>query len=345
MKKSLVITTIATILVIVVALTTATFAWFSSGSQSNVTSSFTAQADNAAFSFSKWEGTDYAVTSSTTIDFTDAEGLYGTTPYAYWSTNGLKAVAPINEIDTGTIATFASSDEVAAGMAGVGLPSEPFYSAQAVAGNTSVSAITYLNPKNLTKPASGQPLDYPNIARFSMTNIKSYDQAVQVTVTITPNDRDNSNDVRAASALRFVLIAKPLSGDPTGFVLASQYNYGIKNSGTDIFSGTTPSDTTATSATYTPVATANEDGLKRIIAAQSVVGQDSVTYQLLAAGLPSTGTQEASYTKAKMAAQASYAMYLYVWLDGTTVGASASQGGFTFTIAFTGQELTAAVSP
>ena len=105
MKKSLVITTIATILVIVVALTTATFAWFSSGDESNVTSSFTAQADNAAFSFSKWEGTDYAVTSSTTIDFTDAEGLYGSNPYAYWSTNGMKAVAPIKEINLDSVLT------------------------------------------------------------------------------------------------------------------------------------------------------------------------------------------------------------------------------------------------
>ena len=119
MKKSLVITTIATILVIVVALTTATFAWFSSGDESNVTSSFTAQADNAAFSFSKWEGTDYAVTSSTTIDFTDAEGLYGTNPYAYWSTNGMKAVAPINEINLSTVDTFAGS-EVAGGTVNTG---------------------------------------------------------------------------------------------------------------------------------------------------------------------------------------------------------------------------------
>ena len=338
MKKSLVITTIATILVIVVALTTATFAWFSSGDESNVTSSFTAQADNAAFSFSKWEGTDYAVTSSTTIDFTDAEGLYGTNPYAYWSTNGMKAVAPINEINLSTVDTFAGS-EVAGGMAGTGLPGEAFYSAQAVAGNTSVNAIKYLDPKNLVY-ASGTALEYPNIARFSMTNIKDYTQAVQATVTITPTDPQSSNDVRAASALRFVIIAQPLSGDPTGFVLASQYNYGIKNGGTDIFTGTTPSSQTATNATYTAVSTADEDGVKRIIAAKSLVGQSSAEYTLLAAGLPAENTEAASYVKAKMAPGASYAIYMYVWLDGTTVGSSASTCSFTFTLSFTGQELT-----
>ena len=338
MKKSLVITTIATILVIVVALTTATFAWFSSGDESNVTSSFTAQADNAAFSFSKWEGTDYAVTSSTTIDFTDAEGLYGTNPYAYWSTNGMKAVAPINEINLSTVDTFAGS-EVAGGMAGTGLPGEAFYSAQAVAGNTSVNAIKYLDPKNLVY-ASGTALEYPNIARFSMTNIKDYTQAVQATVTITPTDPQSSNDVRAASALRFVIIAQPLSGDPTGFVLASQYNYGIKNGGTDIFTGTTPSSQTATNATYTAVSTADEDGVKRIIAAKSLVGQSSAEYTLLAAGLPAENTEAASYDKAMMAPGASYAIYMYVWLDGTTVGSSASTGSFTFTLSFTGQELT-----
>ncbi len=340
MKKSLVITTIATILVIVVALTTATFAWFSSGDESNVTSSFTAQADNAAFSFSKWEGTDYAVTSSTTIDFTDAEGLYGTNPYAYWSTNGMKAVAPINEINLTTVDTFASG-EVAGGMAGTGLPGEAFYSAQAVAGNTSVNAIKYLDPKSLVY-ASGTALEYPNIARFSMTNIKDYTQAVQATVTITPTDPQSSNDVRAASALRFVIIAQPLSGDPTGFVLASQYNYGIKNGGTDVFTdgGTVPSNQTATNATYTAVSTADEDGVKRIIAAKSLVGQSSAEYTLLAAGLPAESTEAATYTKAKMAPGASYAIYMYVWLDGTTVGSSASTGSFTFTLSFTGQELT-----
>lgn len=340
MKKSLVITTIATILVIVVALTTATFAWFSSGDESNVTSSFTAQADNAAFSFSKWEGTDYAVTSSTTIDFTDAEGLYGTNPYAYWSTNGMKAVAPINEINLDTVDTFVGG-EVAGGMAGTGLPGEAFYSAQAVAGNTSVNAIKYLDPKNLVY-SSGTALEYPNIARFSMTNIKDYTQAVQATVTITPTDPQSSNDVRAASALRFVIIAQPLSGDPTGFVLASQYNYGIKNGGTDIFTdgGTVPSSQTATNATYTAVSTADEDGVKRIIAAKSLVGQSSAEYTLLAAGLPAESTEAATYGKAMMASGASYAIYMYVWLDGTTVGSSASTGSFTFTLSFTGQELT-----
>ena len=344
MKKSLVITTIATILVIVVALTTATFAWFSSGDESNVTSSFTAQADNAAFSFSKWEGTDYAVTSSTTIDFTDAEGLYGSNPYAYWSTNGMKAVAPIKEINLDSVSYFASSNNVSSGMGGVGLPSEPFYSAQAVAGNTSISAIKYLDPKNLVY-SSGTALEYPNIARFSMTNIKDYTQAVQATATITPTDPQRSNDERAASAHRFVIIAKPLSGDPTGFVLASQYNYGVKEGATELFSGTTPSKTSTGNAKYTPVATADEDGIKRILAAKSLVGQSNAEYTLLAAGLPAESTEAATYTKAKMAPGASYEICMYVWLDGTTVGSSASTGSFTFTLSFTGQELTVPDEP
>ena len=175
MKKSLVITTIATVLVIVVALTTATFAWFSAGTTSAVSSSFSAQADNAAFSFRRWIGNDaYDVNSTTTIDFTDVS--YGNetnhTNYAIWSSTGMVAVAPITEITTGTPATMTSANS---NMKVLGLPGANFYSAQANGSNANVSAVTYLDPTALKVPASADvAIAYPNVARFMLVNGKNY---------------------------------------------------------------------------------------------------------------------------------------------------------------------------
>lgn len=345
MKKSLVITTIATVLVIVVALTTATFAWFSAGTTSAVSSTFSAQADNAAFSFRRWIGNDaYDVNSTTTIDFTDIS--YGTTTnntnYAIWSSTGMVAVAPITEIATGSPVTMTQAN---ANMKVLGLPGANFYSAQANGSNSNVSAITYLDPTALTVPASSDvALAYPNVARFMLVNGKNYAQAVQVTVTVTPGSNQNNADVYATQGLRFLMIAKPTatgSDGAVGFVLGTQYNYGMKDSGsTDVFTGTVPSNTTQSGVTYNTVSAANDDGTNRILAPATLDGGNNISYKLLANDPVETAKD--GYVKAMLPARASYEIYLYVWLDGTTVGASASNGQFSFNISFTGAELTEA---
>ena len=345
MKKSLVITTIATVLVIVVALTTATFAWFSAGTTSAVTSSFSAQADNAAFSFRRWIGNDaYDVNSTTKIDFTDVSYGNGTnnTNYAIWSSTGMVAVAPITEIATGTPVIMEDAND---DMKVLGLPGANFYSAQSNGSNANVSAITYLDPTALTVPASTDiALAYPNVARFMLVNGKNYAQAVQVTVTVTPGSNQNNADVYATQGLRFLMIAKPTatgSDGAIGFVLGTQYSYGMKKGGTNVFSGTVPSDTSQSGVTYDTVSASSEDGTNMILAPETLDGGSSISYKLLATD-PVTTTKD-GYAKAMLPARASYEVYLYVWLDGTTVGASASNGQFSFNISFTGAELTETV--
>ena len=64
MKKSLVISTIATVLVVVVALTTATFAWFSTNSISETTSEFQVASTDNAITIQRWLPADSGVSGA-----------------------------------------------------------------------------------------------------------------------------------------------------------------------------------------------------------------------------------------------------------------------------------------
>ena len=87
MKKSLVISTIATVLVVVVALTTATFAWFSTSQAAVLTNSFAVATSGSGADIFRWntEQNNYEATAASEWEM----GQYSN-PYE-WTTPGKAA--------------------------------------------------------------------------------------------------------------------------------------------------------------------------------------------------------------------------------------------------------------
>ena len=346
MKKSLVITTIATVLVIVVALTTATFAWFSSSQTTNLTSTFQAQASNAVFNMYKYESGptgNYAFTPNTSIDFTDiSNGSIG--QYGYWTTSNMAAMAPQVLITEGAVNSGNGNLK--------GLPNAAFYTASSDDG----SNLTDIKVLSMNDTGSATA---PNVARFKLENGTTSTKAVKITVTVNPTNRDTTVDIQATAALRFLMIAVPTDKTDTtsnkGFVFGTQYEYGLL--GGD--AGTTPFDFTDAKNNSTQAAT--PDGIPDAgdtnsnsdydLADTAAYNSYSSGYQvqLTAAGKPSQqglkyalnatlGEEDdktaANYTGAKLGTKDSFEVYLYVWYDGPSSGGQMSMGSVEFTINF-----------
>ena len=347
MKKSLVITTIATVLVIVVALTTATFAWFSTGSETAVNSQFTAQTDASVFRMYKWQDTAYSTEANNLLDFGDVSYTSKTSQYAYWSTSGMQAFRPIKEIDTNTIVTTAQNDTIG----GLGLPGAEFFTAN-TSGSTLIN-VAKVDYAKLGAPEMGGSLKSPNVARFQLENNQDTPIAVQVTVTITPAGSDNH--VRMANAMKFLIIAKPIdsngdgvseapdAGDSSagdiGFVFGTEYGYGLQ--GYNFSSGDGTSDTTAIAGSVTGTSK-NQAGKINYVTPINENEATPRTYNFIdPTTFASVSGSTTAYNSAKLEPGHSYAIYLYVWLDGTLASGSAAEGQVTFNIGFTGKELTA----
>ena len=343
MKKSLVITTIATVLVIVVALTTATFAWFSSSQTTNLTSTFQAQASNAVFNMYKYESGptgNYAFTPNTSIDFTDiSNGSIG--QYGYWTTSNMAAMAPQVLITEGAVNSSNGNLK--------GLPNAAFYTASSDDG----SNLTDIRVLSMNDTGSATA---PNVARFKLENGTTSTKAVKITVTVNPTNPDTTVDIQATAALRFLMIAVPTDKADTtrnkGFVFGTQYEYGLLSGVTpfvftDVKNNTSPDVSTPDGIPDAGDTNSNSDynlantdayssysGYQVQLTAAGAPSQQGLKYELNATLGEEDDKTAANYTGAKLGTKDSFEIYLYVWYDGPSSGGQMSMGSVAFTINF-----------
>lgn len=341
MKKSFVITTIATVLVIVVALTTATFAWFSSSQTTNLSSTFQAQASNAVFNMYKYESGstgNYAFTPNTAIDFTDiTNGSAG--QYGYWTTGNMAAMAPQVLIKETNVDNSNGNLK--------GLPNTAFYTASSDDG-TNLKDIKVLS---MTETGTATA---PNVARFKLENGTTSNKAVKITVTVKPSNTNNTVDIQATAALRFLMIAVPNDTTDTtnnkGFVFGTQYSYNLLSDTTPfVFTDVKDNETSDPTPDGIPDAgdtnskskynTAQNSDYEALYSTSQVLltkaGDASPVGLTYALNTTLSGsTAAADYDGAKLGVKDYYEIYLYVWYDGPSSGGQMSQGSVAFTINF-----------
>ena len=328
MKKSLVITTIATVLVIVVALTTATFAWFSASSNNEVTSNFTAQTSNAVFTFYPWSSGnnqyDYA-NGSSSLDLTQFTTLDTNSGHGGFITiENMKPYVPFETINADTPVVMTGN--------WAGLPGEAFYTAQDTNGQLTDAYKTPTDSDtptddSLTVAAQMSNSGLANIARFELVNGKNVAKNVDISVTIT--GKGNSPDVAVAEEMRVILIGVP-SADNTGakkFIVGTEYvSGGDPADWSDSFTeGSYVSNTTTSYSTFT-----QGGGYANLITPKSMNRDPNgtLTYSFPYKIAAST------FSGISIAAGESYDIYLYIWLDGSEITDGGAGGAVDLKINF-----------
>lgn len=324
MKKSLVITTIATVLVIVVALTTATFAWFSASSNNEVTSSFTAQTSNAVFTFYPWSSGngqyDYA-NGSSSLDLTQFTTLDTNAGHGGFITiENMKPYVPFETINADTPVVMTGN--------WAGLPGEEFYTAQDTNGQLTDAYKTPTNSAAAEVASQIANAGFANVARFELVNGKSVNKNVDISVTI--RGKGNSPDVAVAEEMRVILIGVP-SGDNTGakpFIVGTEYvSGGDPAVWSDSFAeGSYVSNTTASYSTFT----ADGDGYANLITPASMNRDPNGT---LTYSFPYK-IADSTFSGISIVAGASYDVYLYIWLDGSEITDGGAGGAVDLKINF-----------
>ena len=316
MKKSLVISTIATVLVVVVALTTATFAWFTASSLTTASTNFTVDQAGGAVDIYTWnkELEDYnAAPISAAQEFalgqytqsyewsaTYANGAYGSGESAAQS--AYRPLMPTKELDTTVEADQANE---------LGLPNIDFIAAEAKTGGKI----------NVTNHAVK-----PVVARFKLET--SYVKTnANITITITIPQEATNFDINAGKNVRFVLfgVSQTPSADAQNFTFATNYNY-ITNApssdGQEITPGYDTVEFTQTESDAAATAT-------------------SIT-QVMSTNSFSSETKSATSTlNFVMSGGVTVECYLYLWLEGNTTVNTSSQGQFTFQISVNGTDASA----
>ena len=315
MKKSLVISTIATVLVVVVALTTATFAWFSSTDTAQSVASFEVSDSGGKFRIFPYELTDAsaagatgAFSSSMTASLDLIDGI-GSTTYNTDALGGTVTVGDattINPTAPKAPLTFKTDDSDA------GLPNVQFISAQtATEGKI-----------NVTNAAS-----MPIVSRFI---VNTAEDAITLNITARLQQPEAQRaDMFAAQNFKFLLIGWSAEDNATtqSFVFGTDYSYVTGPSSAPIES------TGNVVPTYTPV-----DISEYYASGAGTIGKTNTV--LTDATFPSiTTTSLASGVEAKsgdiqMAAGVDVYCTLYVWFDGKEMGDSASSSNLTFTLDF-----------
>ena len=326
MKKSLVISTIATVLVVVVALTTATFAWFSASGTTTAVGDFEVSSAGGGVSVYLW---DKNAGQSGAFETSPVIGNFALGGYQ----NGYEWNAP-NGAAEGTTGAYTLN------------PIMPSAEIKGVRESGMLSGTTDTNNKNLPNVAfvngvlTADGVDVksinarPMVARFRMAAGFATTN-VTITVTITPADATDPS-VQAAQSARFVLIGqRPTgTGDETNpdFQFGTDYKYITSVSGTLLEDNQyIAADGTAyTSVTFTDDADAAADGL--------VVKKATTTGAGVSAGNPTSATNTMEFT---MGNTVMLDCVLYVWLDGENASNSSSMGEFDFSLAIAGKDATA----
>ena len=301
MKKSLVISTIATVLVVVVALTTATFAWFSTGTDTTAGSDFTVSTGGGDFRIFPYELSDggagaagaFAGSPVYTLDLVD--GISTTTYNA-----GLLGATMTGDTFNPTMPTT----ELTHYVNQAGLPAINF--AQAT---TATSGVTMTS--NAAKPI---------VVRFILdTSLETVNMKITATVKQV-GDAATRSSVEAAQNIRFVLFGYSDADDTTtqSFVFATPYK---------TFANAAASGNVA-SPDYQPADLSAYD-----LGRTQVVKKVDATFESASLTNIVSGVTQESGEIAMMQGTDVYCT-LYVWFDGETMDEGASDGSINFTLEF-----------
>lgn len=307
MKKSLVISTIATVLVVVVALTTATFAWFTASSVSQATAEFTVSTAGGSIQITPWDKTQngYAAAPYSggtamplggydqSYEFSLAASNGATDDTSTNALNGYKPLVPKEELTTAVTDASVTGEQ--------GLPGINFINAQ-----QNGSQINVIN-------TDARPV----VARFRLDTIKDTVNA-QIRVTLAVPDSAPTTSYTAANNFKFVLfgISAAPGANAQSFTFGTNYSYVTGPADAEISAGgkITP--------TYHPVA------FTETLTGNAI--EDAAEF-----GTINSGNRTQTVTlDFKMTAGVAVDCYLYVWLDGQNATNTSSAGEVNFTLNF-----------
>lgn len=307
MKKSLVISTIATVLVVVVALTTATFAWFTAGSVSQATAEFTISTAGGTIQITPWDKTQNSYAAAPysggtamplggydqSYEFSLAASNGATKDPSTNALNGYKPLVPKEEL------TEEVTDETVTGEQG--LPGINFINAQQQG-----SKINVIN-------TDARPV----VARFRLDTIKNTVNA-QIVVTLEVPGGAPTTSYTAANNFKFVLfgVSAAPGENAQSFTFGTNYSYVTNQDDTEISAAgeVTPK--------YVPVK------FTETLTGSAI--EDAAEF-----GTINSGNNRKEVTlDFKMTAGVAVDCYLYVWLDGQNATNTSSDGKVNFTLNF-----------
>lgn len=315
MKKSLVITTIATVLVIVVALTTATFAWFSTSDTTTASGDFTVSTGGGDFRIYTWDKdqSQYGIDPIYMLDLTSYGSGYNFDTTGMGSTlgneNKINPTMPITPLD-GIIN---------------GLTAKNFMTGNQLDTGVNVTSIT-------AKPIYAKFLLDTSLA----------DTQLDITITIK-SDNPTRNMINAINNLNFMLVGKSAvdSADTQSFVFGTTYSYyadGTYDPDKALAVGEIAQaeyDAEVKSQTVDEYATANLGGVTNIVKKDVKADLKAVTLASFQTGGTGGNNRVVLNSGAiNMELGTEIECVLFLWFDGDEMTESASDGSFNFEISF-----------
>lgn len=357
MKKSMVVTTIAMILVVVVAITTATFAWFSVSTSATVDGQFTAASGSATINLLDPQGKiEYGRTTKEEFDgVIGSMGNWGST-LSLGSSNEMQPLVPVvgstlsgseGGADTGLAGALATSNFNFANDAfttTIKAPAYPdyVYGIQENPGETvnGSSVDMFLNlykqEANLWGDATeynGKPLQ-PSLftATFYLANFSASDITdAPVTIAVTANE--GANNVAVLNAARFMMAYTTIGAVSNTYIYSEGINYGVNYNQNLVYDKTTTElskNNSAVTEGYTSAL------LIKGAAAPSKAG--TLDSGIAGAGGGSEGTVTKTFTATMNLASAVnnkdnvVAVSLAVWLDGWELNNAGNAGAINFSL-------------
>ena len=328
MKKSLVISTIATVLVVVVALTTATFAWFSTNSISETTSEFQVASTDNAITIQRWLPADNtnsgAYENPLTAPWTIGDGSAPNYEYVLTGTASVKGESATASSAYSLLAPTAKLDATNFNTASgkYGLPGVYFFSA-----TQNGSEITDLQ-QNLR----------PVAVRFAISANSFAKTKAVASVTVSVNaDGATPADFNAAQNARVYLECVPQDGastDSQAIKVATTYKYVADPA--NAYTTTQGEDKITSTA-----GGAVESGAKSAQTAEGTKLVLDTTNSSLVANVDTSiikgeVTTSATSVVFSMEQGAMYDCVLYIWIDGLTANDTAASGAFSVAVEFSG---------
>ena len=345
MKKSTLITTIAMIVVVVVALSTATYAWFSSSATAIANTSFTTGVTGdwtimlGTVDGENYNDLSYVGTAADTIDLTEQATAINT---GLW--------CPTAEIST----TIAGSDAATtlANRAG-------FVSAEKTGNNYVVKKIQN-EAMNGTSAATNEGSVKPFALR--LVNVSGATKQLQLNITINAGSSGTTNSMYAAAAVRFYIY----EFKNTDTTVGTKYTSGYRLTTTDLSSATIDSTTITEAQAINP--SANLKALTKYadaadVAAEKASAEGDPIYTAVSMADYSVANIESQFTPAPanladnsplkaigINSGDKYRTYtfdlgvygandfsniiIYTWIDGWTANASAARADFAVNYGF-----------
>lgn len=307
MKKSLVISTIATVLVVVVALTTATFAWFTASSVSQATAEFTISTAGGTIQITPWDKTQngYAAAPYSGGDAMPLGGYDQSYEFSLAASNGATNDASTNALNG--YKPLVPKEELT-----------PEVTDETVVGEQGLPGINFINAQQQGSKINVINTDArPVVARFRLDTIKDTVNA-QIVVTLAVPADAPSTSYTAANNFKFVLfgVSAAPGENAQSFTFGTNYSYvtGPANAEISTTGEVTP---TYPSVTFTETLTGSAI-------------EDAAEF-----GTINSGNNRKEVTlDFKMTAGVSVECYLYVWLDGENATNTSSAGEVNFTLNF-----------